>query len=112
MLADALVLRRPGAGEVLFLEGDPPAGLRLVEGGRLKVCRVSLACAEYVVRVFGPGGSPNEIAAIDGSPNPVTAVPIADVEVWTVPAEAFSAALPSDPAITRALPAGRLGTRS
>lgn len=102
-LAGALVRRRADAGEVLFLEGDRSAGLWLVERGRLKVCRVSLAGDEYVVRVFGPGDSLNEIAAIDGSPNPVTAVAITDVEAWTVPAEAFSAALASDPAVSEAV---------
>jgi len=73
-VAQVAIRRHYGKDEVIFLEGEPCAGLCIVEEGRIKIFKVSLDGREQVVKLLGPGEFFNEVAVLDGGPNPVSAM--------------------------------------
>ena len=73
-VAQVAIRRHYGKDEVIFLEGEPCAGLCIVEEGRIKLFKVSLDGREQVVKLLGPGEFFNEVAVLDGGPNPVSAM--------------------------------------
>ncbi len=83
-LAAVATRRSFRAGEMLFIEGEPVAGLFLVESGRVKVSRFSREGREHTLHLVGPGATFNDVAALDGGPNPATAIAIDDAIVWRI----------------------------
>jgi len=69
------------AGEILFMQDDPGAGLHMVVSGLIKVSKVSSGGREQVLRHVAAGGSFNEVAALDGGANPATATAVEASEV-------------------------------
>ncbi len=83
--AASLVVRRTcEAGEVVMLEGEPCAGLFIVQSGRVKILRLSLEGREQIVHFAGPGESFNEVAVFDGGPNPATVEAIEPAELLVI----------------------------
>lgn len=72
------------ADAMLFCEGDPVAGLFLIEEGSVKVCRFSKEGREHTLHVFHRGDTFNDVPAFDGGPNAATAIAFTDVVVWRV----------------------------
>lgn len=103
MLASSALRRHFAAGEVLFLEGDPSAGLWVVERGRIKVYKLHVEGREHILHLLGPGDSFNEVAALDGGPNPANAGALSDAVVWTVPADVIQSMLARDPSLAQAV---------
>lgn len=73
------------AGAIIFGEGEPVAGLFLIEVGSVKVCRFSKEGREHTLRVFQPGETFNEVPVLDGGPNAATAIAFTDAVVWRIP---------------------------
>ena len=71
-------------GETVFLEGDPCAGLFLVEAGSVKICRFGKDGRQHVVHVVYPGESFNEVAVLDGGVNPACTIAIEESHLWRV----------------------------
>ena len=61
-VAGEVISRRYQAGELIFLEGEPDAGLHLVVEGLCKVYRLSEGGREQVLAALGPG-DPSKIEA-------------------------------------------------
>ncbi len=95
-LAARAVARAFAPGEIIFMEGDPSAGLWIVESGRVKAYRLSPDGDEYVLRIFGPGDTFNDLAALDGAPNAAGASALTRVIAWVIPTADFVAALAAD----------------
>jgi CRP/FNR family transcriptional regulator len=72
------------AGAMLFMEGEPGAGLFLVEEGSVKVCRVTREGREHTLHVFRRGDTFNDVSALDGGSNPATALAYTDVTIWRI----------------------------
>lgn len=72
------------ANETIFLEGDPVAGLFLVESGRVKISRFSREGREHTLHIVAPGATFNDVAALDGGPNPATAIALDDCVLWRI----------------------------
>ncbi len=90
ILANSM-LRTYTTGEMIFLEGDPAAGLWIVESGRVKIFKLSPDGGEHILHLRGPGKSFNDIAALDGGPNPANAAALsAEAQVWLVPADVIT----------------------
>lgn len=81
-LAEIAHRRRYAAGEIVFLEGEPVAGLFLVESGSVKIVRHAKDGREYIVHLLHRGDTFNDVAAMDGGPNPATAIGHVDALVW------------------------------
>jgi CRP/FNR family transcriptional regulator len=93
MLADVaakVITRRYQAGETIFWEGEPDAGLHLVARGKCKVYRISEQGREHVLADLGPGDSCNEVPAVDGGPNPANFMAVTDSTVWIISGEALN----------------------
>jgi CRP-like cAMP-binding protein len=95
-LAQQAVHRTFAANEMIFLEGEPSAGLWIVENGRVKACKLSPDGQEYILHILGPGNTFNDIAALDGAPNPVSTTAVTDVSAWVISSAVFSKALRAD----------------
>ena len=78
------VSRQFEPGVVLFLEGEPCAGMFIVDEGRVKLYKLSVEGREQVVRLMGPGEFFNEVAVLDGGPNPVSAMAVRRSRVWVI----------------------------
>ncbi|MCB1375837.1 MAG: cyclic nucleotide-binding domain-containing protein, partial [Rhodobacteraceae bacterium] len=57
--------RRYGAGEAIFLRGDPGRALYLIEEGRVEVSVTALGGRRSVLAHMGPGEVLGEIAVLD-----------------------------------------------
>lgn len=64
-------LREYERGNILFWEGDPCAGLHIIESGSVKLYRVSSLGRQYIIAVLTEGATCNEVPAFDGGTNPV-----------------------------------------
>jgi CRP/FNR family transcriptional regulator len=90
VVAQAVIVRQYKAGELIFLEGEPVAGLHLVVEGLGKVYRLSEGGREHIMAMMGPGDSCNEVPVIDGGPNPANFGAIQDSRVWVISEEAMT----------------------
>lgn len=96
VLARALSRRQFEAGESIVREGEPTAGMWIIEQGQVKVFHLSPEGREHILRLFGPRDSFNDVTAIDGGPNPASASALTAVTVWLLPPDALAAALRDD----------------
>jgi CRP/FNR family transcriptional regulator len=83
-LAAVAVRREYRAGETVFLEQDPCAGLYLIESGTVKISRFSKEGREYILHLLHRGDTFNDVAALDGGPNPATATAYSASTLWRV----------------------------
>jgi CRP/FNR family transcriptional regulator len=83
-LTEAAVCLRYGEGESIFWEGEPTAGLFVVEKGVVKISRISMEGREYIMHLVEPGGTFNDVATLDGGPNPAHATAHTDVVLWRI----------------------------
>lgn len=97
------------ANEMLFLEGEPSAGLWIVEHGRIKAYKLSPDGQEYILRFFGSGDTVNDLAALDNAPNAASATAVTDVAAWVIPTAVFTAALQADHQLALAVLQGLVG---
>lgn len=92
-LAGQMVRRAFAPGETIFIEGEPAAGLWLVERGRVKIFKLNPDGGEHVLHILGEGNTFNDIAALDGGANPANAAALSDVTAWLLPSEVLAAAI-------------------
>jgi CRP-like cAMP-binding protein len=83
-IAAHMQLRRFERGEILFWEGDPCAGLHIIEEGSVKLYRISPQGRQYIVRVLQEGETCNEVPAFDGGTNPVNVETLEKAKVWVI----------------------------
>lgn len=100
-LAVSTTLRRFERGEVLFWEGDPCAGLHIIQGGSVKLFRVSPLGRQHIIRVMQEGETCNEVPVFDGGENPVNVEALEQTTVWVVEAQAVQSLMGKDPAFMR-----------
>lgn len=85
-----VITRHYQAGEIIFLEGEPDAGLHLVAQGLCKVYRLSEGGREHVLATLRPGDSCNEVPVVDNGPNPANFAALENSTVWVISAESLS----------------------
>lgn len=83
-LADVAVCIRYPEGATIFLEGEPTAGMFVVEQGIVKISRVSLEGREFIMHLNEPGDTFNDVSTLDGGPNPANATAHTDVVLWRI----------------------------
>ncbi len=72
-IAAVTVRRLYQPDEMIFLEGEPCAGLFAVHSGHVKIYKVSPEGREQILTIIGPRDSFNDVAVFDGGPNPANA---------------------------------------
>ena len=96
-LAERAVPRDFETGDIVFSEGEPCAGLFVVETGALRIFKSSPSGREQVLSVEGPGSSVAELPVFDGGNYPAS-TSAAQAHSRTVRQQAgFLLALPGAP---------------
>jgi CRP/FNR family transcriptional regulator len=98
-VGQGVVTRHYQAGEIIFLEGEPDAGLHLVVEGLCKVYRLSEGGREHVLANLRSGDSCNEVPVIDGGPNPANFAALENSTVWVITAESLQRLRQQHPAL-------------
>ena len=102
-IARAAIARRYEVGATVFLQGDPCAGLYVVQEGWLKSVRMSPAGREQVVRFLGPGETFNEVSVLADAPNQATVIALEPATVWLIRREELARLLETDLRLARAV---------
>ncbi len=72
-LLDRAVVLHYAAGQPIFVEGDPCAGLYVIESGKVKIFRVSPSGREQILAIESAGASIAELPVFDGGNYPASA---------------------------------------
>ena len=96
-IARHMQLRGFERGEVLFWEGDPCAGLHIIEEGSVKLYRISPPGRQYIVRVLQEGDTCNEVPAFDSGTNPVNVETLEKSKVWVIDDETLRSLVRAHP---------------
>lgn len=102
-LAQVALRRRYDAGQMIFLEGDPCAGLFIVESGRVKIFKLSPGGREQILHIFGVGEGFNDVAVLDGGPNPASAMALEPTSVLVIDRPSMVDLLGRYPALSKAI---------
>src|SRR5260370_10745022 len=81
-VAAVTVERRYQRGDIILVEGDLGGAFHFVRSGRVKIFKMSAEGKEQVLRLIGPGGSFNDVPALDGGPNPANAAAMEPCAVY------------------------------
>jgi CRP/FNR family transcriptional regulator len=90
-------LREYERGEAIFWEGDPCAGLHIIEQGFVKLYRLSPQGRQYIVRVLQEGDTCNEVPTFDGGTNPVNVEALETTRVWVIQSDILQELLRKNP---------------
>jgi CRP/FNR family cyclic AMP-dependent transcriptional regulator len=83
-LAAVATRRSYSQGGTIFMEGEPCAGLFLIEEGTVKICRFAADGREYTLQLVQGGDTFNDVAALDGGENPACAIAFTDAMLWRI----------------------------
>jgi len=83
-IAPHMYLRIYERGDMLFWEGEPCAGLHMIESGSVKLYRISPQGRHYIIAVMSEGATCNEVPAFDGGENPVNVEALETSRVWVI----------------------------
>lgn len=89
------------AGEVVFLEGEQPAGLYYLQSGWLKITKSSPDGREQVLQFLGPGETFHVIGVFANRPNPATAIALEPAGIWVLRRDAVMRLLETHPQLAR-----------
>ncbi|TAK30640.1 MAG: Crp/Fnr family transcriptional regulator [Chloroflexota bacterium] len=98
-----VVEKRVKRGELLFLEGEPCAGLHLIVSGRVRVFKTSAEGKEQVLALMQAGQSFNEVPLLDGGLNPATAEALEDTHVYVLSKESMAQIICAQPSVALAM---------
>ncbi len=101
VVAREAVPRHYEIDEVLFLEGEPCAGLFIVESGWLKAVKISPSGREQIIRIVGAGELFNEVEVFAGVQNQTTVIALEPSEVCTIPYSTMRQVMQQHPDFTR-----------
>lgn len=90
-LAQRAVPRKCSALEILFNEGDPCAGMYVVESGHVRIFKTSPNGREHVLSIEGPGGSVAELPVFDGGNYPASVSAVEDSTLLFIAKQDFHA---------------------
>lgn len=90
-MSQRTVPRHYKSGEIVFGEGEPCAGLYVVEAGHIRIYKSSANGREQVLSVDGPGSSVAELPVFDGGNYPASVAAIDDATLLFVSKQDFQA---------------------
>jgi len=99
-LAERAVPRDYETGEQIFFEGEPCAGLFVVETGAVKIFKSAASGREQVLSVEGPGSSVAELPVFDGGNYPASTVSVKPTRLLFISKQDFHALCLTHPKVT------------
>ena len=97
----AAIRRDYDAEQVILIEGEPCAGLYIVESGWLKAVRIGLDGREQVLQTLKPGETFNAISVFTDAPNQATVAALEPSVVWMVRREVLLKLMEEHPSLAR-----------
>jgi CRP/FNR family transcriptional regulator len=91
LLAARTARKHFAAGELLFSEGEPCAGIQIIARGKVRIFKTSVNGREQVLAVNVPGESVAELPVFDGGMYPASAMAIEDCEIAFISRRDFHA---------------------
>jgi CRP/FNR family cyclic AMP-dependent transcriptional regulator len=85
LVARSAIRRVYDEEQVVLLEGEPCAGLCIVESGWLKAIKIGLDGREQVLQMLKPGDAFNIISIFTDAPNQATVTALEASQVWIIP---------------------------
>jgi len=76
-----IYLRTYQEGEVIFVEGEPGAGMYVIESGKIRICLGPNTDEEHEIAMLENGDFFGELALIDDHPRSATAVAVASTRL-------------------------------
>lgn len=101
LVAQSAIRRAYDAGQVVLIEGEPCAGLYVVESGWLKAVKIGLDGREQVLQMLKSGEVFNGISVFTEAPNQASVSALESSVVWIVPREVLLKMLDEHPALAR-----------
>ena len=98
-LAQRAVPRKFSGGEIVFSEGDPCAGMYVVESGHVRIFKTSPGGREQVLSIDGPGGSIAELPVFDGGNYPASVSAMEDSTLLFISKQDFQALCMTHPQV-------------
>jgi CRP/FNR family transcriptional regulator len=98
-LAQHAVPRKFSAGELVFNEGDPCAGMYVVQTGHVRIFKTSAGGREQVLSIDGPGGSIAELPVFDGGNYPASVSAVDDATLLFISKQDFHALCMTHPQV-------------
>lgn len=99
ILAEICLDQKYEKGQVLFTEGGSAKGFYLIEGGKIKIYKLSLEGKEQILHIFGPGEIFGEVPVFAGGSYPANADAIEASRVLFFPRAAFVDLIGREPSI-------------
>jgi CRP/FNR family transcriptional regulator, cyclic AMP receptor protein len=90
-LAGRVVMRGYSAGQIVFNEGEPCAGMFVVEAGHVRIFKSSASGREQVLSIDGAGSSVAELPVFDGGAYPASVAAVDDATLLFVSKQDFQA---------------------
>ena len=88
-LAQRAAPRKYSTGQLVFSEGEPCAGMYVVESGHIRIFKSSAGGREQVLSVDGPGSSVAELPVFDGGNYPASVAAVEDSTLLFVSKQDF-----------------------
>ncbi len=101
LVSQSAMRRAYDAGQVVLIEGEPCAGLYMVENGWLKVIKIGLDGREQVLQMLTSGDIFNGISVFTDSPNQATVSALEPSVLWLVPREVLLKLMDENPSLAR-----------
>jgi len=98
LIARSAIRRVFDEGQVILLEGEPCAGLYIVESGWLKAIKIGVDGREQVLQMLKPGDAFNLISIFTDAPNQATVTALESSQVWIIPRNYLLALVAEQPA--------------
>jgi CRP/FNR family transcriptional regulator len=99
-ITQLLIERRYAAGDMLFWEGEPCAGMFLIVQGTVKIFKTSPSGRELVIGMETGPSSVAELPLFDGGPYPASVRTVTDVVTYFINKEDFQRVCRAHPDIT------------
>jgi CRP/FNR family transcriptional regulator len=99
-ITQLLIERRYAAGDMLFWEGEPCAGMFLIVQGTVKIFKTSASGRELVIGMETGPSSVAELPLFDGGPYPASVRTVTDVVTYFINKEDFQRVCRAHPDIT------------
>lgn len=97
----AAIRRDYDAEQVILIEGEPCAGLYIVESGWLKAVRIGLDGREQVLQTLKPGETFNALSVFTDAPNQATVAALEPSVVWMVRRDILLKLMEEHPSLAR-----------
>ncbi len=82
-------IKRFSAGETIFIQEEPCAGMFVLIEGRVNLCKLGPEGQQNILATINPVIMFNEVSVLDHGNNPVTAFAMQDSSLWCISCERF-----------------------